>query len=73
MLIEHEEFEPETEESEEILLEPKEGKKGKKGREPEISFQAMEGSVSPKTVRLLGYVNKKPVRILLDTRSKQLC
>jgi len=70
MLIEHEEFEPETEESEEILLEPKEGKKG---RELEISFQAMEGSVSPKTVRLLGCVNKKPVRILLDTRSKQLC
>jgi len=35
----------------------------------EISLHAMDGSTSPKTIRLLGQVNRKQVSILLNTNS----
>ena len=62
MLIECEDSENEL--GEEILLKPKEtiGE-----NLPELSLHAMDGSVSPKTIRLLGQVNMKPVNVLLDT------
>ena len=51
---------------EEIMLKPK---RSLDEKEPEFSIHAMEGGSSPQTIRLLGLVNKKPVSILLDTRS----
>jgi len=56
----------EEEEEEEILLEPKEVLNQ---TEPERSLHVMEGDSSPRTIRLLGQVNKKTVSILLDTGS----
>jgi len=65
MLIECEDVNEFAEENEEVLLEPK----GGVGKELELSLHAMEGSSSPRTIRLLGHVNKKLVSILLDTGS----
>ena len=66
-MIEDEEFEEETaEEEEEILLEPKEQKNL---TNPELSLHAMEGEPTPRTIRLLGHVNKKSVSVLIDTGS----
>ena len=64
MLIECEDDEGEQEE--EILLRPKE-ELGKNLHE--LSLNAMEGSASPRTIRLYGQVNKKPVMVLVDTGS----
>ena len=52
---------------EEILFEPKGDQQG-----PEIPLHAMERTTSPKTFRLLGLVNRKPMSILLDTGSTQI-
>ena len=65
MLIECEDVNEFAEENEEILLEPK----GGVGKDLELFLHAMEGSSSPRTIRLLGHVNKKLVSILLDTGS----
>ena len=43
----------------------------KKEREPEISFNAMEGTTSPTALRLLGVMTTKPVSILIDVGSTQ--
>jgi len=64
MLIECEE--DESEQEEEILLKPKEGF-GENLHE--LSLNAMEGSVSPRTIRLCGQINRKSVMVLLDTGS----
>ena len=64
MLIECEESE--NEQDEEILLKPKEGFRENLH---ELSLNAMEGGVSPKTIRLFGHINRKPVNVLLDTGS----
>jgi len=66
MIIGTEEYEENEEEEEEILLE---SKGDKRKLDPEISLQAMEGTTSPRTIRLLGLVNRKPVSILSDTGS----
>ena len=55
MLIESDEMEEPAKKEEEIFLEPKEVKKEK---EPELSLHAMEGSSSPRIIRLLGQVQK---------------
>ena len=61
MLIECEDSENELDE--EILLKPRETV----GENlPELSLHAMDGSVSPKTIRLIGQVNRKPLNVLLD-------
>ena len=57
-------------EEDDILLEPK-GDRHEKA--PEISLHTMEGSSSPRTIRLMRYVNKKPISILLDTGCTQFC
>ena len=56
----------ETDEGEEFLLELK---CVKQRQDPEISLHAIEGTISPKIIRLLGLVNRKPVSLLLDTGS----
>ena len=43
----------------------------KKQREPEISFNAMEGTTSLTALRLVGVMNTKPVSILIDVGSTQ--
>ena len=48
---------------------PSEPEEKQMSKEPELSLHAMDGSASPKTLRLLGQVKRKPVSILLDTRS----
>jgi len=47
-------------------LEPKDGLEVK---EPELSLHAVDGGSSPKTIKLLGQINRKPVSIFLDTGS----
>jgi len=48
---------------------PSEPKEKQMSRELELSLHAMDGSSSPKTLRLLGQVKRKLVSILLDTGS----
>ena len=67
LLVECEEEEGNIEEENKgILLEPK---PVKMENEAKLSIHAMEGSTSPKTIKLIGQINRKPVSILLDTGS----
>ena len=68
MLIESEGLEDNSEEEgdEEILLEPQGQKEYKKDR---VISPCHGWNSSPKIIRLLGQVNRKPVSILLDTGS----
>jgi len=66
MLIECNDFETELEGEEEILFKPKEELQHLTHA---LSLHAMEGSPSPTTIRFMGFINNKPVNILLDSGS----
>ena len=67
MLKDYEDSEEETEYARGEGTRSEQGEE--KFKDPEISINAMEGTTSPKALRFLGLVNKKPVCILIDTGS----
>lgn len=62
-----------SDDEEDILLKPqREGTEQNQWKEeppPAVSIQAMFGCPTPRTIRLMGVINKKQVAILLDTGS----